>query len=55
MAAATFLSLDGGQSRRFSKGQQRVEIQGRVPARIILAIAFNSDILRPLFQFVDYF
>ena len=55
MAAATFLSLDRGQRRRFGKGQQRVEIQGRMPARIVLAIAFNFDVLRPLFQFVDYF
>ena len=45
MSAATFFSLDGRSRDGFGNGQQRREIEGGVPAGVVIAIARDTDLL----------
>ena len=51
VAAAAFFAVDRGQGRRFGEGQQRVQIQGQMPARIVMTIAFDFRSLDRCFSF----
>src|SRR4051812_23830497 len=53
MAAATFLALDRRSRDRLGDREQILEIERGVPARIVFAIAANSDAFRALAQSRD--
>src|SRR5437762_1648659 len=53
VAAAALAPLDGRSGNRFGHRQQIVEIERRVPARVVLAVSADADAARPRSQRVD--
>ena len=45
--------FDRGQGRRFGERQQRMQIQGEMPAGIVVPVAFDFDLVGALFQLIE--
>src|SRR5262245_21126947 len=53
VAAAALPAFDSRSSDRFGHGQQVAQIEGRVPAGVILAMSGDADARRPVLELPD--
>ncbi len=50
VAAAALAALQRGQGHALGHGQQRAQVEGQVPARVVLAVPLDPHLRRPLLE-----